>query len=217
MCRKLLFLIALLGLAGFAKAADLLSNIGLDGTFESYAPASDYNDTTMPGWNFEGTAGNNAWAKIFNGESGTKAIQMGMWTGLPFPARLTTEAEFSAIPGVTYTIGGNIGASSWPGNGTAVLSLRFYDSSDTLLVESSKEFILPGYVSKPIPLLTYDFGAVAPANTASVRPVWATKDNFVGNVEVDNVTLVPEPATIALLSLGSLFLIRRRKPLRKAG
>jgi hypothetical protein len=70
---------------------------------------------------------------------------------------------------------------------------------------------LDGYISE------YDDITYADLPDVKVLGVWITlysntaEENIAGELQVDQIELVPEPATICLLGLGALSLIRRKK------
>ncbi len=82
------------------------------------------------------------------------------------------------------------------------------------IAESWSGVITPtqGYVA-----VSYDFAIPADAAYVQVKEIGlfnGDATNYSGLAMIDNVVITPEPATMALLSLGSLLVIRRKKQTR---
>lgn len=118
----------------------------------------------------------------------------------------------AGIAGVEYTLDIEAGAQDWwlP-NGSAYL--KFLDSGGGELasyeIDTTASIHSPDLYDTGVPYQDFSVTATAPVGTTAVKveiAEWAGS----GTVWFDNAVLVPEPATIAILSLGALLIRRKR-------
>jgi hypothetical protein len=202
--KKVLILLALLAVTGIASA-ELLTN----GNFED-GPTQNTGDG-VPGW---GTWGWSGWHHDDVGRViDTKAVKFwwddaGMWQ------------DFAVTPGVTYDFSVEVFNSTietligWNG----LIKAEFYNSS--IGTDPSQALLnveLDRYYSATDPVdqwVTIGGSQTAPANADIGRIVLLIADwqetGVSGALNFDNASVVPEPATLALLGLGGLLIRRRR-------
>ena len=108
--------------------------------------------------------------------------------------------------------------------GNVLFALRYLDASGTILSDSTNQFFQGSINPNTWTEIGYDLGVVPVGATAAfvefslaIGPIDA--NNLVGSVLIDNVNLsdpnaIPEPTSAALLGLGGLgMLLRRRRKL----
>jgi hypothetical protein len=220
------------GVVGMTAALALTSttaqaNLLIDPGFESGAPGQP-NPIPLPG----GAGG--GWA-VFNGAAyANAAAETGQWglsssqapgqawnfaasyqiiSGVIAGQQYTLTADFMTPTGITEAPGGYI---------PAVIQLTYFNAAGTDLgtVETGGAGAL---AAQYMPTGTWQTGTVtatAPVGAVYVAPYLAFMENGTqtgtDTLYYDNgtLTLVPEPATVALLGIGlsiPLYLIRRRK------
>jgi hypothetical protein len=208
--KKVLMLVAVLAVTGIASA-ELLNN---PETFE----ASDFADGLLDGqngWQAWGSGsgaggwGGGNWGANVNGGAIDISPTMAWWsnnlifnhgneiTALPVNGGTgAVRLEFDVINGVTDTT-----------NGDGFVKFEFYDDlarTTQILVEN-----IGGQQWEDGTHYSYD--VAVPAGAYYLTPVIATWSDW---ATVDNIQLsqvIPEPMTLGLLGLGSLFLRRRKK------
>ena len=200
--KKVLILFALLAMTGIASA-----NILTNGGFED-GDTGQITGTPIPGWqtwNWSGWHHDDAGAII-----DTKAVKL-WWddSGL--------YQDFAAVAGETYDFSvqcldfsGDTAAVNWNG----LIKAEFYDVSDAqLLAQDLERFDSDNTVNPDDVWVEIGDSIIAPAGTSYGRIVLMVvdwHDGIGGAINFDNASVVPEPATLALLGLGGL-LLRRRK------
>ena len=196
--KKVLMLLALLAVTGIA-GADLLTN----GDFED-GDTGQLGSVAIPGWNSWGGSG---WHHDDVGAViDTKAMKL-WWDDAGM------YQDFAASPGVTYDF--SVQCMNWtgdPGTWNGLIKAEFYDGVGGQLLAQDLERFYPA--SEPVDTwVEIGDSIVAPAGTVTGRIVLMAVDWYDGvggATHFDNASVVPEPASMALLGLGGLLLRRRR-------
>lgn len=191
----------LLVMGVMTQAAELLVN----GDFEQ-GDTGQVGVVPIPGWNSWGT---NGW---HNNDAGavidTKSMKfwwdgVGMWQ------------DFAATAGTTYLYSVQVmdaGRDTSPNNWDLQIEAEFYNASNAALVKTPLGYF--DSTLQPNDTWIQIGGSIAaPVDTAYGRVVIRTLDwqpGIAGALYFDNVSVVPEPATLALLALGGLLLGRRK-------
>lgn len=189
-------------LAGLAVAASANANLVQNGNFEAAG-------TAIPSWTSSGnvvtasttTTGNNYFGAGSTAKDGTTLVA---FNGGDTPANGVLSQQFGTTFGARYSVDFDFGVTSggtqsilaqiFGVNGTTVLSSLTATSQFTGLDHFNFSFIADGLSS------TIRFSDVSGNPTISQDGV------------LDNVSVVPEPASIALLGMGLLgFAAARRK------
>ena len=115
---------------------------------------------------------------------------------------------FTFTSGNVTAVGGNFFATDITGtpSGSSVVLTLNDGTTHTLLTSSATSFV--GFTSL-LPILSMSFDA---PDVASVQ--WSTANNLI--VGQTAQAQAPEPATLAMLGLGALFVVRRRAATRQA-
>jgi hypothetical protein len=128
----------------------------------------------------------------------------------------------SATAGLTYDLTVESGAQNWwwpDGN----MTLFFLDASSDILSQKALDVTtgITGF-GQGLPWQSYNLSATAPAGTTQVKVEFAANYNTStgggGTVFFDNadLTVVPEPSTLAVLAVGSLAVFGWRRSFRRS-
>lgn len=123
----------------------------------------------------------------------------------------------SATEGETYTLSGDMIHNPELNKRVAILKLEFWDAGDTTQI-AAYEIGRLGTQDDADTWFSYSDSFVAPTGTGLVKVVLLYEDltsggpgDPAGLAYWDNIVLTPEPATVALLGLGGLLILRRRR------
>ena len=180
------------------------ANLLVNGGFED-GDTGQVGVVPIPGWN---SWGSNGW---HNDDAGavidTKSMKfwwdgVGMWQ------------DYAATAGTTYTYSVQVidaSRDTSPNNWDLQIEAEFYDAANAQLTA-----VVLGYFDSTLQpddtWISIGGSIVAPVDTAYGRVVLRTLDwqsGIAGALYFDNVSVVPEPASLILLGLGGLLLRRR--------
>jgi hypothetical protein len=175
---------------------------------------------------------NGGWSATFNGanftaasaETGSKGLEMTEAAGSAWNFEGTYQVVGSVIAGQKYTFTEDFKAATALSStyGPAFIQLTYFNAAGTDLgtVETGGAGANAVHFSPTANWASYSVSATAPAGAIYVAPYVAMMENgsstTIETIYADNgtLTLVPEPATVALLGMGlafPLYVIRRRK------
>jgi len=201
--KKLLATWVVLALGGVAQA-NLLYNgdLSIEGTDQWNADGwSEYNSG---GWVNREIAANGTYGDPNNwhyaiGNAG--AINNGAYQDIAVPDN-----------GAIVSLSADIAMDDW-WKPDGFVKIEFYDATDTLISFNETYLYANGYDGDVAqPWQPINISAPAPAGTVKVRAVlgsYTASDG--GTVRFDNAVLVPEPASMGLLTAGVLMIAGRRR------
>jgi hypothetical protein len=203
--KKAVLLMALLAVTGIA-GANMLAN----GDFETANPTGGalnwYHWSWSTGWS-------NHEVKAPSAGNGTLGVSCGNnW----YDGGGGVFQTVAATAGTTYTLSVDSGADAWwlP---TGEMAMIWLDAANAEISKSARFTVDPavygGTYDSQHPMANYVLVGTAPVGTAQVKVEFASRmpGGVGGSITFDNAVLVPEPATMIMLGLGSLFMARRKK------
>jgi hypothetical protein len=205
--KKALVLFALFAVIGIANA-NMLTNGDFSLGYEKPLPEAPGNTLGATGWtNWNSAPG--GWNNREINASGLTPNNFHIAIGNGGGYGAGTYQDIAATAGTTYQLSADSELDKWWKN-SGYLKLEFYDAGAVMVgFAESPHWTQPGY-DTGLPWANYSITGVAPVGTVTVRASLATWGEG-GTARFDNAVLVPEPATMIMLGLGSLFLARRKK------
>jgi hypothetical protein len=199
--KKLMVLLLMLALCGLSQAELLTANRGFE-----------YGDTTD--WLQWGSGGSpwqswyDTWGVVSDGtaHSGDYYLNIAQNHYGNWAYNVAWQGEATTIPGVageTYTL------SYWARSNDATRVVVKFEASDGDWANNKWQQEINPEITPDGTWQFFSESFIAPVGTTELRAVVGGNET-VFSIDIDDVSLVPEPMTIALLGLGGLF-IRRRK------
>lgn len=192
------------GLLALTSPAANAAGVIVDGGFEAAGPLVD-DGNGVGKWNpFAGTPATFA-ISTTSANSGAQSLELSMQGASNTFAGVFQ--DISVLPGETITFGGFHAALN---NTPSGIEVRIeWRGAGAEVARTTNSVFTPGTAYEPFSLT-----ATAPANADTARVVYALQ-SFGGSatavVNVDDVSVIPEPTSSLLAALGALGLIRRRR------
>ena len=175
------------------------ANVLVNGNFEA----------GLTGWNLTGVGGLASAPYFGGGTPAANGVYMAVFNQGEQPASAVLSQSFATVAGHTYHVTFDYGTNN--GNWQQINAIVAANDNSVL---SNALYAAPGASLKPF---SFDFTAADALTTLKFRDVpgnWTfSTDGLLDNVVVTDTRPVPEPASIALLTLGlaGMGALRRRQ------
>jgi PEP-CTERM motif len=172
----------------------------------AFGDTSNSGFNNIQSWTASGLSGYGFWGTNLSSGSNQPGIGITNFAYLG-NAALTSEA-LATTAGTNLRL--SIDARTDVAASTVTLSLVFFNGGNSNGTLSSAPIALPGS-NTSLPFVPINFDVIVPANTTGV----AARVSTTGGIIFDNVdiSVIPEPTTLAALGLAAVTLLRRKRGL----